>query len=206
MGAGEDRLGEELSAKITADVERSVREAFLGPSLPVGTVTIVFTDVAGSTELVRDMGDRAAHALLRAHDRVVDEVARDHDGVNVERAGDSFMLAFRSARRAAEFALALHDRLAAEDTDRPVRVRIGIDTGEVIAEERGYFGTTVFRASRIADLAAPGQTIASEATKVLVARPEAGAEFADLGERQLKGLDGTHRLYEVTRPAPAQNR
>ena len=111
----------------------------------------------------------------------------------MRRAGDVFMLAFRFPTRAVAFALALYDRLSG---DGDLRVRVGMDTGEVIREEKGYFGRTVFRASRIAELGHGGQVLASEATKVL---PDASpdARFTDLGEKELDGLGGRHRVFEV---------
>src|SRR6266542_3052874 len=117
----------------------------------------------------------------------------------VEQAGDSFMAAFSTARRAVACALDIQRTLAAdraEQMDAAVQVRIGMDTGEVLAEEQRYFGSTVFRAARIADLASAGRILVSEATKVLAS--QAGFEFDDLGEHELKGLGSGHRLYEVT--------
>jgi class 3 adenylate cyclase len=189
-----DKLGDAMSEMIEASLLEKTRKK-LAPraELPDGVITILFTDVVGSSELVRDLGDTQARTLLRRHDELVREVLKEHDGVEVERAGDAFMLAFRFPSQAVAFALALHDRLSG---DGDLRVRIGMDTGEVIREEKGYFGRTVFRASRIAELGDGGQVLASEATKVLAeARPE--ARFADLGEKELDGLGGRHRVFEV---------
>ena len=192
------RRRDKLTGEIDELVEESIRSTLrkrLTPhrELPEGVVTIVFTDVEGSTELVRDLGEAEARARLRRHDDVVREVLKEHDGVEVERAGDAFMLAFRSPTRAVAFALALHHRLAG---DGDLRVRIGMDTGEVIREEQGYFGRTVFRAARIAERGTGGQVLASEATKVL-AQPDAPTTFEDTGEHELTGLPGTHRIFEV---------
>src|SRR5262249_6405688 len=76
----------------------------------------------------------------------------------------------------------------------PVRVRIGMETGEVIAEEQGYFGRTVFQASRISEVGGGGQIVVSQATRLI-----GGAEFdfGDLGDHELKGLGGPHRLFEL---------
>ena len=109
--------------------------------------------------------------------------------------------------RAATFAADLHARVREADLGGPapgLLVRVGMDTGEVIAEEKGYFGATVIRAARIVDLARGGQTLASEVTRLLAepafAPGTAPVVFEAAGEHELKGLDGTHRLYEV---APA---
>jgi adenylate cyclase len=189
-----DKLGEELSDLIGSRIREQVRQKLVGRgTLPDGIVTIVFTDVEGSSELVRDLGDHQAHPILRRHDETVRQVVTEHDGIEVERAGDAFMLAFRLPSKAVAFALSLHDRLAAEGE---LRVRIGLDTGEVIKEEKGYFGRTVFRAARIAEMGSGGQVLASEATKVL-ADTVPGARFVDLGERELDGLGGNHRVFEI---------
>jgi class 3 adenylate cyclase len=196
----ETKLGEEISELIGSRIREQVRQKIVGKEpLPDGIVTIVFTDVEGSSELVRDLGDHQAHPILRRHDDTVRQVLSDHDGIEVERAGDAFMLAFRLPTRAIGFALALHNRLADEGE---IRVRIGMDTGEVIREDKGYFGRTVFRAARIAELGKGGQVLASEATKVLADIAQ-GARFEDLGEKELDGLGGSHRVFEVLPPSKA---
>jgi class 3 adenylate cyclase len=194
-----DDFSDELSEAISANVERTIRKRLGAPQLPKGTVSIMFTDVEGSSELVRELGDQRARQILRRHDDIVQEAIRSHEGTEVERAGDSFMAAFTTAGRAVACALAIQRSLAAAREDHPdeaVRVRIGIDTGEIIAEEDRYFGSTVFRAARIADLAPGGRAFVSEATKVLAAR--AGFAFDDLGDHELKGLGPGHRLFEAT--------
>ena len=173
------------------------------PKLPDGIVSIVFTDVEGSSALVRDLGEERARPLLRRHDAIVRELAADHAGTEVERAGDSFMLAFRTASQAVAFALDLQEALAAEPwpDGAAVRVRIGIDTGEVIAEEKGYFGSTVFRAARIADMARGGEVLVSQVTQIL-ALGGSTAQFLDAGDHQLKGVAGSHLLYDAVPAAP----
>jgi class 3 adenylate cyclase len=193
---------------ITDGVWRQIEEAFdegahTSPAKPEGIVTILFTDVEGSTELLHRLGDRAAHAVLRRHDLILRREFEDFGGIEVEHPGDAFMVAFPTATRSVECALALQPALdadAAPRSDEPVLVRVGMDTGEVIAEETGYFGRTVFRASRIADLAPGGRVLVSETTR-LVADPGL-FEFQDLGERSLKGLGGAHRVFEAG-PRPA---
>jgi class 3 adenylate cyclase len=194
-----DDLDRELTEAITARVHKQLRQKLGGPNLPEGTVTIMFTDVEGSSDLVRELGDEGARAILRSHDDVVIEAIKTHEGTEVERAGDSFMAAFSTARRAVACALSIQRTLTARrqhEPDASVQVRIGMDTGEVLAEEQRYFGSTVFRAARITDLAPAGRIMVSEATKVLAT--QAGFEFEDLGEHELKGLGAGHRLYEVT--------
>ena len=192
-----DKLGDEISQMVEASILAKARKKAAGEgALPDGVVTIVFTDVEGSSKLVMNLGETEARAALRRHDDLVREVLREHDGIEVERAGDAFMLAFRFPTAAVRFALDLHDRLS---SDGDLRVRVGMDTGEVIREEKGYFGRTVFRAARIADLGQGGQVLASESTKVL-AEPGSDARFVDLGEKELDGLGGSHRVFEVLSP------
>jgi class 3 adenylate cyclase len=168
-----------------------------GREKPEGIVTIVFTDIEDSSGLVSSLGDAEARSLFRQHDEVLRQAARANDGVEIERAGDGFMIAFSTATRAVSFAIDLQRALAAHTESAPagIRVRIGMETGEVIAEEQGYFGRTVFLASRIADLAQGGQIVVSEATRQIASG--GGFAFQDLGEHELKGLGGPYRLSEV---------
>jgi adenylate cyclase len=191
-GPDRDRLGEAISAQ----VEEQLLRSFGGRGrLPEGVITILFTDVEGSSQLVRSLGDDQARAVLRRHDEAVRSAIQAHEGIEVERAGDSFMAAFRLPRHAIACAIEIQRSFDDAHEEDRVRVRIGMDTGEVIAEERGYFGQTVFRASRIADLAQGGRVLVSEATRVLAA--PAGFAFEDLGELELRGLGKGHRIFEV---------
>jgi DNA-binding NarL/FixJ family response regulator len=158
-----------------------------------GTVTILFTDIEGSTALLEELGDERAHELFRAHDRVVRRTAAEHGGVEVEHEGDAFMLAFTSARRAVHGAAAIQRAL--ERAELPFRIRIGLNTGDVLAEEDRYFGRAVFVASRVAGQAAGGEVLVSELTRGLAG--DDGLRFRERGAVRLKGLKGEHRLYEV---------
>ena len=199
--AARDAVKRELSDRI----DRGVRNAILGrPRLPEGIISLVFTDVEGSTAIVRALGDASARSVLRRHEAVLRTTLERSGGVEVERDGDGFMLAFTLATRAVAFAVALHRAIADEfrpGSEQQLKVRVGIDTGEVLAEDHGYFGTTVIRASRIAGLAEGGRTLVSEATRSIV-DPVAHAlaepvSFRPAGEHELKGLPGLHPLYEV---------
>ena len=177
----------------SAEVLRRLTEhAVGGRSRPEGTVTIVFTDVEGSTRLVDELGDEESRAVLREHDEVVRQRLRDHGGIEVEQEGDSFMIAFSSAGHAVRCAVDTQRAFA----DHRLRVRIGMNTGDVLVEHAGYFGRTVFVASRVASQARGGEILVSEATRALAA-DSAGVDLVDRGEHPLKGLKGLHRLYEV---------
>jgi DNA-binding NarL/FixJ family response regulator len=161
---------------------------------PEGTVTIVFTDIENSTPLVDELGDERARELFLEHDRLVREALDRSGGVEVEREGDKFMLAFSSARRAVRCAIEIQRAL--ERSGVRLRVRAGLNTGDVIAQETsGYFGRAVFLASRVADTAAGGEILVSEITRSLAG--DDSVEFRERGEHELKGLRGRHRLFEV---------
>ncbi|HYZ78869.1 MAG TPA: response regulator [Gaiellaceae bacterium] len=160
---------------------------------PEGTVTVVFTDIENSTPLVERLGDERARELFLEHDRLVRQALERTGGVEVEREGDKFMLAFSSARRAVRCAIEIQRAL--ERSGVPLRVRAGLNTGDVIAQERGYFGRAVFLASRVADAAGGGEILVSEVTRSLAA--DGDVEFRERGTHELKGLKGRHRLYEV---------
>jgi class 3 adenylate cyclase len=187
-------FGEALRARIRHEVEHALAPR---PTLPEGTVTILFTDVEGSTELVRTLGDRRARDVLRRHDALVRQAFDANGGTEVHQSGDGFMAAFRTARSGVACALDIHRRLAAERARTPETpyVRIGMETGEVIAEEDDYFGATVVRASRIADLAGGGETLVSQTVQLLVA--DAEVDLVDVGGHELKGVGGLHRLYRI---------
>jgi class 3 adenylate cyclase len=160
---------------------------------PEGTVTVLFTDIEASTKLVDRLGDAAAREVFREHDRLVRGALESSGGTEVEQEGDAFMLVFAGARAAVSCAVEAQRAIA--ESDLPLRVRVGLNTGEVIAEEQGYFGRTVFLAARVAGQAQGGQILVSEVTRNLVG--EHDVSFLDRGEHELRGLAGTHRLYEV---------
>jgi DNA-binding NarL/FixJ family response regulator len=165
----------------------------VGGRRPEGTVTVLFTDIEGSTGLLETLGDERAREVFREHDRVVRETVVSHGGCEVEREGDAFMLAFSGARRAVLCAGALQRAL--EGSGLAVRIRAGLNTGDVISEGDGYFGRAVFVASRVAGAAAGGEVLVSELTRALAG--DEGIRFVDRGIHRLKGLKGEHRLYAV---------
>jgi DNA-binding NarL/FixJ family response regulator len=163
-----------------------------------GTVTILFADIEASTAIVERLGDDQALGVFRDHDRILRSALAEHGGVEVDHAGDSFMFAFADARPAVAAAVAMQRALAARAAERPdwaVRVRMGINSGEVLASVDGYFGRAVFVAARIAGRAAGEQILLSATTRELAS--DADVAFAPYGEHELKGLRGCHRLYEA---------
>lgn len=166
---------------------------------PDGTVTILFTDIEGSTTMTERLGDQRWLELLRAHNVIVREQVATHQGFEVKSRGDGFMLAFSSARRALQCAIDIQRAFAAygeEHPQEPLRVRIGLNTGEALKEADDFFGKAVILAARIADKAQGRQILVSELLRNLVGSL-AAAEFRDAGRKQLKGIRGRQRVYEV---------
>jgi class 3 adenylate cyclase len=197
--AGEG-AGDELR-RTSIDVVADLVTADPGPA-QVGsdTMTILFSDIESHTEQVAAMGDAAWFDLLEAHNRVFREELARAGGREVKAQGDGFMLAFTSVRRALTFAVAAQQRLeehSIADPDRAIRVRMGLHTGEAIADPSGdLFGRHVIKAARIANLAAGGQVLVS-ATVREIATGHQGLKFSDGEAVELKGLDGLHTIHEV---------
>ncbi|HET7685308.1 MAG TPA: tetratricopeptide repeat protein [Candidatus Limnocylindria bacterium] len=169
------------------------------PTLPVGTVTLVFTDIEGSTRLLDELGDAYAQ-LLTDHHRIVSTAAEAHGGSRVDAAGDGLFYAFLTARGALAAAVEAQRALASHDwpTGARVAVRMGIHSGEPISASTGYVGIDVHRASRICSAGHGGQVLVSEATRALIGGglPD-GVTLRDLGEHRLRGLADPERIYQV---------
>jgi class 3 adenylate cyclase/tetratricopeptide (TPR) repeat protein len=168
--------------------------------LPEGTVTVLFTDVVGSTDLTTSRGDEAAQEILRAQRDLTRQKVEEHSGHEVKGLGDGFMVAFASARRAVACAVgiqrALDEHNRSQPLDEQVLIRIGLNTGEVIQEEADLFGETVNAAARIAAKAKGSQVLVSEATKGVLGRAK-DVELVDRGRFRLKGFPERWRLFEV---------
>jgi len=168
--------------------------------LPEGTVTVLFTDVEGSTALTGRRGDEAARALLRAQGELVRDQVKAHGGHEVKAMGDGFMVGFASARRAIACAVDIQRAIEAHNrsgqADEQVRVRIGLHTGEVIQEAADLFGQAVNAAARVAAKAAGGQILISDTVKGVLG-PAQGVQFIDRGRFRLKGFGERWRLHEV---------
>jgi len=188
--AGLDRVA--ASALSHSDEVRAL------PSLD-GTVTMMFSDIVESTALYEKLGDLRGSELIRTHNEIFRREVAAHRGHEVQTFGDSFMIAFSSVRRAVLCAIALQRAFAAYSAshpDQPIRVRIGLHVGEAVRESTDFFGKAVILAARISALAQGGQILVSS-TLHDVAASAGDLRFAPAGERPLKGLVGTHRLYEL---------
>ncbi len=157
--------------------------------LPSGTVTLVFTDIEGSTSLMTSLGDEYADVLAE-HRRILRDAFTKRGGIEVDTQGDAFFYAFTRAGDAVEAASEGQDGLA----EGPVRVRIGVHTGEPLVAAEGYVGIDVHRAARIAAAAHGGQVVISQTTRDLV---DSDPGLRDLGVHRLKDLTAPERLYQL---------
>lgn len=167
--------------------------------LLTGTVTFLFTDIEGSTRLLREHGD-AWPALLERHRQLLREAFAARDGREMGTEGDSFFVAFPTAPGAVAAAAAAQRALSAEPWPEGVaiRVRIGMHTGEASVTATGYAGLHVHRASRVSSVAHGGQVLLSDPTRVLVEQdlPD-GVALRDLGEHRLKDLERPEHLWQL---------
>ena len=157
--------------------------------LPSGTVTLLFSDIEGSTRLLQELGERYAQVLAEHH-RLLRAAFSRHGGVEVDTQGDAFFVAFARANDAVAAAREAQDAL----TDGPVRVRMGVHTGEPVVTGEGYVGIDVHRAARIAGAGHGGQVLISDATRRLL---DSTIELCDLGDHHLKDLSLPERLYQL---------
>lgn len=167
--------------------------------LRAGTITFLFTDIEGSTQLVGDLGQRYAD-LLTAHHRVLRSLFEQWGGQVVDTQGDAFFVAFPRARDALSAALAAQRAVINHPWPQgvSVRVRMGLHTGEPLSAETGYVGIDVHRAARICETAHGGQILISAATRELIEDdlPE-GISLRDLGEHRLRDLARPQHLFQV---------
>jgi predicted ATPase/class 3 adenylate cyclase len=171
------------------------------PDAPVAAaiVTLLFTDLVGSTALLSQLGDDEAERLRRIHFGLLREVAMAHSGQEVKNLGDGLMVAFPSAVNAVGCAIeiqqAVHRHNARHADDR-LQVRVGLNVGEPIRDEGDYFGTPVVVAKRLCDAADGGQILASELVRGLVGS-RGGFDFRPGGPVALKGLPQPLAVCEI---------
>jgi class 3 adenylate cyclase/pimeloyl-ACP methyl ester carboxylesterase len=177
-------VGEETKAKTEVAVAGAFR-------------TVLFTDVEGSTALTQRLGDAKARDVLRGHERIVRSALEAYGGSEVKTTGDGFMASFASASQALKCAVAMQRAFAEhnETADEQIRVRMGLNAGEPIAEAEDLFGTVVNLAARIAAQAAGGEILVAGVVRELAAGK--GFLFADQGEVALRGFEDPVRLYQV---------
>jgi class 3 adenylate cyclase len=191
----EESFGYELAAGLRALVDSltvsSVEEiAEIGGIS--GTVTLMFTDIEDSTRLGQQRGDSVWTRDIQSHFDAVSNIVEDNDGRVIKTLGDGTMAAFPTARNAADAAIGI-ERMGNDDE---LRVRIGIHTGEAISVGGDYAGLAVAKAARVTSAAAGGEILVSSAARELISRFDYTFDTERVAE--LRGLDGTHRLYPLS--------
>jgi class 3 adenylate cyclase len=196
------RIGSRLGSRAAMWLAGRCGPVFMA-KLPSGTVTFLFTDIVGSTHLVRRLHGRYAE-LLADHHTILRRAFAEHDGHEVSVQGDGFFVAFSRARDAIDAAVAGQRWLAlhAWPEDLQVRVRMGLHTGEATVQFDDYVGLDVHRASRICSVAHGASVLLSRATRELV-RDDLPQSLIcrDLGVHRLKDLERPERLFQILAPS-----
>ena len=170
-------------------------------SSPDGAITLLFTDIERSTEILEELGDERWFAILRDHNTIVIQAVQSFGGQVIKSRGDGYMAAYDSSNAALRSAVELQRAFArrrSAKTDPLLRLRIGLHSGSVIADERDFFGRNVVLAARIADRAVGGQILVSSDLRQYT-ESDPSFHYTSRGTHQLKGLKGEHELYEVRR-------
>lgn len=157
-----------------------------------GTLSLVFTDIVGSTSLAERVGDAQWTGLIAAHEAAIRAVTEKHHGTVIKMLGDGSLLAFDSARSAVRAAV----ELQLETTDAPYDIRIGVHTGDVMRTGDDLFGLTVNKAARVASASSGSGITISSTTRDLIGSLE-GVTIGEPTTVALKGLSGTHQIVAV---------
>jgi class 3 adenylate cyclase len=192
------------------EVDISAVEAFLGrvqdpPTSPTKAIddtafrAIMFTDMVGSTEMTERLGDTMAVELLRAHDAIIRRSLEQHGGSEVKHLGDGIMASFDDIPSSVACAKKIQDEFVSynRNTDKPVRVRIGIHAGEPVEDSDDLFGSAVQMAARICDIAQADNILVSAAVRDACAGAEIA--FAPSGRETLKGFAQPVELFSPAR-------
>jgi class 3 adenylate cyclase len=170
-----------------------------------GTVTILFSDMVNYAGMTERLGDEMSRELLRDHHQIVRQLLGDHGGREVKVQGDGFMVAFGGVARALRCATAMQRAFYAYSDahpERPIQVHIGVHTGEAMEEDDDFLGHTVIVASRLADVALPGEVLVSSLSAQLVERT-GEFSFIDYREAALKGLTRPQQVATLLWSNPA---
>jgi predicted ATPase/class 3 adenylate cyclase len=189
-----------MSGPAEADPQRSqIHVLTKGHSRSDGLLTVLFTDIVGSTEFTASRGDESARAIRAEHDRLVREQVVRHGGSEIQTTGDGFLITFGSVRRAIACACAIQDAQQQHNRrypDRALRVRVGLHAGEVSLRDDGLFGSAVNLAARVMARAGPDQIFVSDVVKQMAGKlPD--VEFRDRGRVRLKGFPDRWRLHQL---------
>src|SRR3954451_22796901 len=196
---GVDHAYFEDGDQILDEVERFLTGGLAAPALDRALVTVLFTDIFDSTRRASELGDTAWRALLERHDDLLRRTVEEAGGRVVKSLGDGALATFPGPARA----IGCAEALIAAAGDHDLEIRAGVHTGEceLIGDDLG--GIAVHIGARISALAGPGEVLVSSAVKDLVVGSP--LRFSDRGERELKGVPGTWRVFAVgEEQAPAE--
>ncbi|HEV2140650.1 MAG TPA: ATPase, T2SS/T4P/T4SS family, partial [Candidatus Dormibacteraeota bacterium] len=191
-------LGQPVNAAQALTPETIISSLSAGQS--EGTVTIMFTDVEGSTQMLSSRGFTLSHEIMKAYESIMEEKINEHAGRRIKGLGDGVMVSFGSTRHAVECAMEIQRAISEyskQNPERKLKIRIGINTGEVVEEAGDIFGAAVNVAARVAGKAKGGQILVSEVVRELVG-PVSEMKFAYRGRYKLKGFPDRFRLHDVT--------
>lgn len=202
------QAGREAMAEFLQEAEdpyvamKAALERWNRPSSPAASariITVIFTDMVGSTSLTQTVGEMAAQDALRRHNTIVRNALTEFDGREIKHTGDGIMASFASAANAVDAAMAIQQAVAQQNVTSPdltpLKLRIGMNTGEPIEEEDDLFGTTVQMASRACAVAEPGAILCTNVVREL--NTGRSRHFLAKGEFSLKGFRDPVPLYEV---------
>jgi class 3 adenylate cyclase len=165
-----------------------------------GLLTIVFTDLVSSTQILSRQGDVEGRRMFREIETLISDLSSRHDGRLIKNLGDGSLITFTSTRQAIAFSLDLQDHMAS----LPVQMRVGMAAGEPIQENGDVHGAVVAQASRIADLGEAGEVVVSDSVRQLAIGKE--FEFQPRGEISLKGFEEAQRVWLATRSHQPRSR
>jgi len=170
-------------------------------AIPTGSVTLLFTDIEGSTKVLQRTGDRYAD-ILAAHHVVLRGAIAEHSGYEVDTAGDGFFVTFVSAKDAVRCVIAMQRAINEHPllVEHAVRVRMGLHSGDVQVVDNNYLGLTVHHAARIAGAGHGGQVVVSDATRALAGEDDEWS-YLGLGAHELKNLARPIQLFQLAHPA-----
>ncbi|TMC71040.1 MAG: hypothetical protein E6J18_08340 [Chloroflexi bacterium] len=191
-------LGQQVNAAQPLTPETIIGSLSVGQT--EGTVTIMFTDMEGSTNLLSTRGFTESHEIMKAYESIIDAKVAEHAGRRIKGLGDGLMVSFGSSRHGVECAIDIQRAIAEyskQNPERKIRIRIGLNTGEVVEEAGDIFGAAVNVAARVAGKAKGGEVLVSDVVRQLVG-PVAEIKFDYRGAYKLKGFPDRWRLHEVT--------
>ena len=198
-------LGQQVNPAQALTPETIISSLSAGQS--EGTVTIMFTDVEGSTQMLSSRGFTLSHEIMKAYESIIEDKITEHAGRRIKGLGDGVMVSFGSTRHAVECAIEMQGAIAEyskQNPERKLKIKIGINTGEVVEEAGDIFGAAVNVAARVAGKAKGGQILVSEVVRELVG-PVSEMKFGYRGRYKLKGFPDRFRLHDVTPgEAPSQ--